>query len=378
MTQRRIETLQPLRHPDFGSYHPDDVGWLVRDVTTELREAERAGPVPLGPSNRATLVHEDVPPQERTDFFRRHARLLARRTAEAVGVVAELAYRNRGDALVLASIIRAGVPIGVLLRRWLLWRYDLDVPHYAISVVPGDGIDPVALSWLAEHHDAPGVQFIDGWTGRGSITLEVAASVDAHNRKEQSGFDPEVAVLVDFGECASLFGTREDFLVALASVDVITVGCTSRTILNPEWVKTEAGQHFHGAADWRHEFGPFDQSRWYVDLVAAEFTKAQDAVDERVRDRLTSPAPQVTFAGRPEAVRAGAKYGVRDLEFVRPGVGETTRLLIRDPDPLLVVRDLDSPAVAPVLELAATRGIVPQVDPGLGFESVGLARAGRR
>ena len=78
----------------------------------------------------------------------------------------------------LVSLARAGTPVGVLMRRWAQHRHGLDLPHYAVSIVRGRGIDANALRWLAAHHDPADVVFVDGWTGKGAITRELAAALE--------------------------------------------------------------------------------------------------------------------------------------------------------------------------------------------------------
>ena len=102
----------------------------------------------------------------------------AGRLAHAVGVVTELVLDRRGPGVVLASLARAGTPVGILMRRWAEYAHGLDVPHYAVSIVRGRGIDRVALRHLAGHHDPSAVMFVDGWTGKGAIARELAAALD--------------------------------------------------------------------------------------------------------------------------------------------------------------------------------------------------------
>ena len=64
---------------------------------------------------------------------------------------------ERGRDVVLASLARAGTPVGVLMRRWAAVRHGLDLPHYALSIVRGRGIDTVALRWLATDTTPPGL-----------------------------------------------------------------------------------------------------------------------------------------------------------------------------------------------------------------------------
>ncbi|MCZ9338030.1 phosphoribosyltransferase, partial [Streptomyces sp. TRM76130] len=121
-------------------------------------------------------------------------RTSAARLAQAVGAVTELVLLERSARPVLVSLARAGTPVGILMRRWARFRHGLDVPHYAVSIVRGRGIDANALRWLADHHDPADVVFVDGWTGKGAITRELAAALrDFEASDGIAGFNPEIA-----------------------------------------------------------------------------------------------------------------------------------------------------------------------------------------
>ena len=146
-----------LRGPAFGSYAPDEVGWLLTDVSQVALEApveEREEAVQSGGAHYAeSLPIEYQPSEEYRELFAAALHDSADRIAQAVGVVTELVLAERGPAIVLASLARAGTPIGILMRRWAALRHGLDLPHYAVSIVRGRGIDPVALAYLARRHD---------------------------------------------------------------------------------------------------------------------------------------------------------------------------------------------------------------------------------
>ncbi len=156
-----------------------------------------------------------------------------------MAVVAELLRAERGPDLMLASLARAGTPVGILLRRWAS-RQGLHWPHVAVSIVRGKGIDEVALRWAAAHHDPASVVFVDGWTGKGAIVRELSAALTALD----AGFSDDLAVLADPGRCVRTFGTREDYLVPSACLNSTVSGLVSRTVLNDRLI---APGQFHGA-----------------------------------------------------------------------------------------------------------------------------------
>jgi Phosphoribosyl transferase (PRTase) len=158
----------------------------------------------------------------------------ARRLALAVGVTMEEVLSCRGPDPVLVSLCQTGTPIGVLLRRWAAaWRHGVALPHYTISVVRGHGVDDNAVSYILGRHDGAAIQFIDGWTGKGSVARELTATL--HSRQRRYGTAPPdgLAVLVDAGDCAAISGTTEDFLAPNACLNATVSGLVNRTVLTP-------------------------------------------------------------------------------------------------------------------------------------------------
>ncbi|MFE9463497.1 phosphoribosyltransferase [Streptomyces virginiae] len=357
---------EPLRGPAFSSYAPEDVGWLLQDLSGVRLEApteEREEAIQAGGAHYAeSLPVEYQPSPQYQELYRSALAASAARVARAVGTVTETVLAERSPSPVLVSLARAGTPVGVLMRRWARARHGLDLPHYAVSIVRGRGIDANALRWLAAHHDPADVVFVDGWTGKGAITRELKAALE-----EFPGFDPEIVVLADPGSCVPTYGTREDFLIPSACLNSTVSGLISRTVLRSDLV---GPADFHGAKFYR-ELAGSDVSVEFVDAVAAHFDDVADAVDEEVKELLAADRTP-TWEGWAAVERISEEYGIHDVNLVKPGVGETTRVLLRRvPWKILAQRgagaDLDH-----VRLLAEQRGVpVEEVD-GLPYTCVGL------
>jgi hypothetical protein len=355
----------PLRGPTFGSYAPEDVGWLLTDLSDVALEApteEREESIQSGGAHYAeSLPHEYQPDAAYLELYRSALAATAPRMARAVGTVTEMVLRERGGDVVLVSLARAGTPVGVLLRRWAAWAHGLDLPHYAVSIVRGRGIDQLALRHLAEHHDPARVVFVDGWTGKGAIAGELAAAVAEHERDTGVWFDPDLAVLADPGRCVTTFGTRDDWLIASACLNSTVSGLVSRTVLNPRLLGP--GQ-FHGAKFYAHLAGS-DVSNEFLDAVAVEFP--------RVRDTAPPPDRAADHAGRAAIERIVEAYGIGDVNLVKPGVGETTRVLLRRvPWRVLVRPGAPAADLAHVRLLAQRRDVPVEEVVGLPYSCVGL------
>ncbi|MEW2213542.1 phosphoribosyltransferase [Streptomyces globisporus] len=320
---------EPLRGPDFSSYAPEDVGWLLQDLSDTELEApteEREEAIQSGGAHYAeSLPVEYQPSAEYQALFSAALETSAARIARAVGTVTETVLAERGPRPVLVSLARAGTPVGVLMRRWAQHRHGLDLPHYAISIVRGRGIDATALRWLAAHHDPADVVFVDGWTGKGAITRELAAAIEEFEASGgPAGFDPEIAVLADPGGCVRTYGTREDFLIPSACLNSTVSGLISRTVLRADLV---GPNDFHGGKFYR-ELAGADVSARFLDTIAARFDEVAGQVEDEAKELLAADrAP--TWEGWAAVERISEEYGIHDVNLVKPGVGETTRVLLR-------------------------------------------------
>ena len=270
-------------------------------------------------------------------------------------MVAELVLAERGTDVVLVSLARAGTPVGILLRRWAAARHGAALPHYAVSIVRGRGIDTLALRHLAERHDPAKVVFVDGWTGKGAINRELAAALRG------TPFDPELAVLADPGRCTRTFGTRDDWLIASACLNSTVSGLVSRTVLNDRLIRPGM---YHGAKFYA-ELAAADVSTAFLDAVTARFPQVADTRPPVDR------APD--HAGLACVERITAEYGIGDVNLVKPGVGETTRVLLRRvPWKVLVRGDAPAADLAHVRLLAAQRGVPVEEVGDLAYSCVGL------
>ncbi|MEU3513907.1 phosphoribosyltransferase [Streptomyces sp. NPDC006654] len=363
---------EPLRGPAFSSYAPDDVGWLLQDlsdVTLEAPTEEREEAIQSGGAHYAESLPVEYQPNERYQaLFHAALETSAARIAQAVGVVTETVLAERSPRPVLVSLARAGTPVGVLMRRWAQFRYGLDLPHYAVSIVRGRGIDANALRWLAAHRDPRDVVFVDGWTGKGAITRELADAIEEFEEQAGvTGFDPEIAVLADPGSCVRTYGTREDFLIPSACLNSTVSGLISRTVLRADLV----GPHdFHGAKFYR-ELAGADVSVAFLDAVAARFGEVVDAVDAAVKELAVADRTP-TWEGWAAVERISEEYGIHDVNLVKPGVGETTRVLLRRVPWKILARAGAGADLDHVRLLAEQRGVPVEEVGELPYTCVGL------
>ncbi|WP_415971667.1 phosphoribosyltransferase [Rhodococcus sp. 077-4] len=361
---------RPLRGPEFGSYAAEEVTWLLKDLSAVSLEAgieERERRIQAGEAHYAeSLPVEYQPDLAYRELFEKVLQESASRLAVAVGTVTEVVLAERGHDIALASLARAGTPVGILMRRWAFAAHGIEIPHYAVSIVRDRGIDAVALRYLADHHDSRSVVFVDGWTGKGAIARELTAAL-----REFPGadFDDDLAVLADPGNCARTYGTRDDFLIASACLNSTVSGLVSRTVLNDELIRPG---DFHGAKYYA-DLAPDDVSRHLLDTVAARFDDVRDEVAASVTAVLASDRIP-NWSGWASVEKVREEYGISHVNFVKPGVGETTRVLLRRVPWRVLVRDADAPEHEHIRMLAAARGVPVDVVPDLAYSCMGLIK----
>lgn len=105
---------EPLRGPAFSSYAPEEVGWLLQDlsdVTLEAPTEEREEAIQSGGAHYAeSLPVEYQPSEQYQQLFHNALDASAARLAHAVGVVTETVLAERSPRPVLVSLARAGTP----------------------------------------------------------------------------------------------------------------------------------------------------------------------------------------------------------------------------------------------------------------------------
>lgn len=295
-----------------SSYKEDDVILLLKDITglvspKPTKERERL--IQSGRHYSEMLPIEYVPTREYMEAYEEALGVYAGATARAVGRLADKIISTRGRDVVLVSLARAGIPVGILVKRYIRFKYHADVRHYSISIIRGRGIDGNAMKYLLEKHCPQKLLFVDGWIGKGAILNELRKDVAAYE-----GVSPEIAVLADPAGVTELCGTHEDILIPSSCLNCTVSGLVSRTFLRDDIIKEG---DFHGAAFYG-ELREADLSYEFIEAIEKEFTLTSQADEVRVEG-----------AGIDEVREIAEKFGITDINFIKPGIGEATRVLLR-------------------------------------------------
>ncbi|MDR1604911.1 MAG: cysteine protease StiP family protein [Gracilibacteraceae bacterium] len=334
-----------------GSFAPEDVTLLLQDVSGRVAEretAEREEAIQRGRHYSEDLPIEKLPDAAYMEVFFRLLREGSRRTALYTGVLTRrVLWAYPRPALI--SLVRSGVPCGVLMRRYARRELGEDLPHFAISIIRGKGVDENALRHILALYPERTPVFVDGWTGKGAIARELAAAC------ADFSLAPVLAVLADPAGVATLCATGEDFLNPSCCLNSTVCGLLSRTVHNAALV---GRQDFHGVRVYR-EFAGADQTDFYLRAVEAWFALLRPEMEEMAR----RPAERGRD-GWAAAERIGREFGVGDIHRIKPGLGETTRVLLRRIPERILLREPGHPDLAHIRLLAQSKGtpLVPYAD----------------
>ena len=127
-----------------SSFNRDDVSLLLKDITgmvEPMGTVEREKEIQRGRHYCEMLPIEYKPSDKYVEIYEHALKVFAQSTADAVVRVSEMIYRKKSGKVVLVSLVRAGTPIGILIKRYLETKYKTKIPHYSISIIRGKGID---------------------------------------------------------------------------------------------------------------------------------------------------------------------------------------------------------------------------------------------
>lgn len=337
--------MQPFI-PFSGSYRPEDVHFLLKPVEMEMTPVEQKEQlIQSGEKHYSEMLSQEPEPTAwHLDLFARALEQGAERLAKEVVMLAKaLADRFGETPVILVSLVRAGVPLGVMLHQTLR-EMGKTSHHYGVSIIRDRGIDDTAMDWIEAQHGTEGIVFVDGWTGKGAITGQLRRSLENRAGYPQ---DPRLVVLADPCGVSWLAASDDDWLIPFGIMGAPVSGLISRSIWSAEGL--------HGCVKCDH-LSEFECSRLLVDTVAG---------CRRSLDLATIPAspwvPQeyVHLKIRSEQVISSlaAEYDISSINRIKPGIAEATRAVLRRVPEHVLVRSVNDPDVALLVYLAREKNI---------------------
>ncbi|TWI63563.1 RNA binding Pelota-like protein [Pseudoduganella lurida] len=365
--------MTPSRDTPFsGSYRADDVQILLKQLPAQdfVSVADKEALIQSGQRHYSEMLSpESLPSARYLDLFDAACRENREQMAADCLVLASLIAARRGGDITLVSLARAGTPVGVILKHLLARVFDRAAAHYSVSIIRDRGIDEVALGAIVARHAPESIVFVDGWTGKGVISRELEHWVALFNARHGVAIDSGLFVLSDLAGTAACAASAADYLIPSSILNATVSGLISRSILN----EAIGPGDFHGCV-YYGTFAPQDRSRSFADdIVAAALERAAGA---GIPDAVPLERERAAATSRACLAAISAQYGIADINLVKPGIGEATRVLLRRVPYLLILRDPAAEAVAHLQVLAQEKGVPVAVDPDLPYHAVSLIRSG--
>lgn len=353
------------------SYSKDDVVILLKDLTGGISAQsteEREQAIQSGVHYSEMLPLEYKPTQEYMDIYSELLNKTKNSIAGYIKILSDRLMHTHNNEFVIVSLARAGIPIGILVKRYIKKAYGVDIPHYSISIIRGKGIDMNAMEYIRGiHPDVSKYQFLDGWTGKGAIKNQLNEAIKELKQLNIAWdkINPSLAVLADPAHISEIYGTREDIIIPSSCLNSTVSGLVSRTILRDDLINTET--EFHGAVYFGNLIKE-DKSAEFINEIEAEF------------DNITEFQASTEFndkeTGLEVAERVSDKYGIYDITKVKPGIGETTRVLLRRVPWCVIIntRYKDSPDLIHINRLCEEKGIDIIYEDIGGYKTCGIIK----
>lgn len=366
-----------------GSYPKEDVIFLLKDISNLIVEQDnefRENAIQSGIHYSEMLPIEYTPSKEYMDIFYSTLQGSKIKLASLVSVLSEKIIEARGKNIVLVSLARAGTPIGILIKRYLKFKYDITIPHYSISIIRDKGIDKNALEYILKNHAPEEIQFIDGWTGKGVIQHTLTKACKEIYDEFNITLNSNLAVLSDPAHCTLIYGTREDFLIPSACLNSTVSGLVSRTVLNDKYI---SGDDFHGTKFYS-ELLAVDVSNFFIDEICNCFNNLDK---NYISELLASPnssevAADIEFDGNflnckglrdIESIKH--KFHIDNINLIKPGIGEATRVLLRRIPWKILVDSFDNPNLLHIYKLSEEKHIPVEIYSDMCYSCCGIIKA---
>ena len=348
-----------------GSYLPAEVMLLLdivsADSINDISPTQKEALIQSGQRHYSDMLTLEKPPSATHEALYNQALAAGKqRMANDVTSLAFILHQlfhacvSASQPLILVSLVRAGLPIGVLLQKALSdasVSYALASQHYGVSIIRDRGLDPVALQYILQQHPHSPIVFVDGWTGKGAIYGELQRSLAQITDKQQQaqlfhqgeGVIPLVT-LADPAGVAWLSASNDDWLMPASLLNSTVSGLISRTLYR------EPSDGLHQAV-YYDKLQPWDRS--------GEFIQTIDAL----RQQTPLPTPLTgkllpTFATQSVIDDLATRFAINNRNRIKPTIAEATRAILRrDPECVLVNEMADGQDTALLRHLCEEKNI---------------------
>ena len=348
-----------------GSYQPEDVTFLLNiDEIDPTPVAEKEYLIQSGKKHYSQMISVEHPPSdEQMRHFEYAFEQGAERLASDVQKIGNsLRNRFKNQPIILVSLVRACVPLGVLLKHYI--EKHQQCVHYGISIIRDRGIDIAALHAIIGQHGAENIVFVDGWTGKGAICRELTQNLADYPALFDPGWDiPRLVTLADLGGYSWLSASCEDWLIPFGILGSVISGLISRTILKDTIDFDLAKKNC------------YDPNNWHSCLVYQHLAQHDISVDftDKILN-IIQQNPHTDLANWNNHIRLKQQkicldtidwisdtYAIKNINHIKPSIAEATRAVLRRVPEKILIRDPSNPHVQLLLHFAQERNIAVDI-----------------
>lgn len=347
--KKLLQNVDSLGYKVKGTYTKDECIFLLKDVTHEVKEVtieEKEKLIKSGINYSEMLSKEKGIEPKYQNLFVKLLNANSNNLAEYIGILAEGIYKDKGENVIVVSLARAGTPFGILVKDYLKYKYNINVPHYSISIIRGKGIDENALLYIINKHPNSKLQFVDGWTGKGSITRELSKSITKFNKEYNTNISCDLAVVADPAHISKICGTRKDIIIPNCCINSTVSGLVSRTYHN---TKTIGEYDFHGAEVYLNLQNE-DYSRYFLETIRNSIISLNKKLIPIFRksdwNYVNNSIDTVSN-----------EFNIKDKNKIKLSIGESSRVLLRRSPRCLLIKHLDNPNVQHLIEMAKDKKV---------------------
>ena len=356
-----------------GTYNAEDVTFLLKEIfieSTSIEDKEKN--IQKNTSHYSEMItYEKAPTTSYMDIFYSTLELNRVKFATHLMVLAQkinLKYESQ-DEIVIVSLARAGTPIGVILTKLLKHNFSRKVTHYTVSIIRDKGLDLNALKFITEKHSSCTIAFVDGWTGKGVIGQELKKSVDIFNYEHNTCVSSNLFVVADISGTAYWSASSEDYLIPSAVLNSTISGLVSRTILIDKYIGRD---DYHGCLFYNNLL-EHDISQWFADEI---FKAAQILLPEDVKksfdkaEKITKKHSQIQ--SKKTIKQFLTYYNLDNKNYIKPGIGESTRVLLRRLPKEIVIKNKNDVNIQHLLHLCEKKQVSVRLDSNLFYNCVAV------
>lgn len=348
-----------------GSYLPSEVTLLLdivsADSVNDISPTQKEALIQSGQRHYSDMLTLEKPPSATHEALYNQALMAGKqRMANDVTNLAFSLHQlfhacvSASQPLILVSLVRAGLPIGVLLQKALSdasASYALASQHYGVSIIRDRGLDPVALQYILQQYPRSPIVFVDGWTGKGAIYGELQRSLAKITDKRQQaqlfhqgdGVIPLVT-LADPAGVAWLSASNDDWLMPASLLNSTVSGLISRTLYR------EPSDGLHQAV-YYDKLQPWDRSGEFIQTIDA--LRQQTPLSTPLTGKLLP-----IFATQSVIDDLAARFAISNRNRIKPTIAEATRAILRrDPECVLVNEMADGQDTALLRHLCEEKNI---------------------